>query len=276
MVNKIALGTVQFGLRYGISNQRGQTPIEEIKSILRYCRSVGIEVLDTASAYGDSESNLGNAGVEDFHVISKFLNNRAQQDSENQLNNTLTRLNKKKLYAYLAHRPEELLTNEWEWDFLNWKKEEKIIEKIGFSLETPQQLEVLLNAGFWPDIIQVPYNYLDRRFEKQIEYLSNKGVEIHCRSAFLQGLFFMPPNSLPSFFDPIKPFLTSLQRSAPDLNGSLLKFVLEKKFISKIVMGVESLAQLQNNLNSATDAATLNTEIPDFEEEIIIPAKWPK
>ena len=60
---KVALGTVQFGLDYGVTNQHGQVTIEEVESILDFAKINGIDTLDTASRYGNSEQVLGDAGV---------------------------------------------------------------------------------------------------------------------------------------------------------------------------------------------------------------------
>lgn len=274
--NKLALGTVQFGLDYGISNQFGKTPFSEIRAILDLCRDNGISLLDTASAYGNAEKFIGEAGISDFRVISKFLPNITKQALENQLATTLLNLKTNQLYGYLAHRPRELLKQPWEWEILQEKKVNGTIQKLGFSLDKPLDLHALLENGFVPDLIQVPYNYLDRRFEDDFESLKKGGIEIHVRSSFLQGLFFMDSKQLPSFFEPLKPLLDELKKTT-NLKGELLNFVVGSKFVDRVVIGVESRAQLQENIVSLALAGhRLNPEIPFIEERLLIPSNWPK
>lgn len=275
-INKLALGTVQFGLDYGIANKRGKTPFREIKSILELCRNNGISLLDTASAYGDAEHLMGVAGIADFKVVSKFLPNSGKDALEKQLAATLLNLKTEQLYGYLAHRPVELLKQPWEWTLLQEKKASGTIQKLGFSLEKPTDLHALLDNDLIPDLIQVPYNYLDRRFEADLEILKKEGIEIHARSSFLQGLLFMDPQQLSSFFEPIKPVLADLKKT-PNLIGELLNFVIASGLVDRVIIGVESLAQLQENIKSlAFTGDRLNRQIPTIEEKILIPSNWPK
>ena len=73
-VPQLCLGTVQFGLPYGITNQTGQVPEKEVRSILALAASSGISLLDTAQAYGNAESVLGHCWPKDAarRLISKL------------------------------------------------------------------------------------------------------------------------------------------------------------------------------------------------------------
>ncbi len=274
MIRKLALGTAQFGLNYGVSNTTGKTAINEVYNILIFCREKGITFIDTASAYGDSESVLGFAGVSDFQIVSKFINNKNENDFRDQLYNSLKKLKVDQLYAYLAHCTESTLQNKWEQKCIHEARSDGLIQKAGVSLNTISDLKILLDSGFLPDIIQVPYNYIDRRFESIMMELHGNGVEIHARSCFLQGLLLMPPDKTNDFFKPLKPFLKTLHDENDNVRGSLLKFVIEKSFIDKVVIGVESLNQLSQNLNSLADANELNIEAPNVDENILAPSKW--
>ena len=124
------------------------------------------------------------------------------------------------------------------------------VEKIGYSLNDPFELEKLLELGYYPDIIQVPFNYFDRRFEEQIKKLKNIGCEIHTRSAFLQGLFFMQTKNMSSFFNPVKSIISELQDSYKEsLSKVLLNYCLLQEGIDKVVIGVNDSNQLLENLN---------------------------
>ena len=115
LTDKLALGTAQFGLDYGISNLSGQTPLNDVKNILNLARSKDITFLDTASAYGDSEKILGDIGVKNFKVTSKFIATEKNQ-LDYQINTTLKKLNVKNIYGYLSHRPKNVFSNTSSWD----------------------------------------------------------------------------------------------------------------------------------------------------------------
>ncbi|MDT0686576.1 aldo/keto reductase [Autumnicola psychrophila] len=273
--DKLGLGTVQFGLSYGISNKAGKTSDEEVQKILKTAEQKGINVLDSASAYGNAEEVLGQNDISGFKLVSKFLPPSEGKMVISQLKQSLKNLRLNYLYGYLAHRPMELLIHPEQWGELLDFKAEGIVEKIGFSLNEPEELEKLLEKGFVPDLIQVPYNYFDRRFESAIINLKDKGCEVHTRSAFLQGLFFMDPNELQDHFAEVKPLLEQLQEIKP-LNGALLKFVLERPFIDKVITGVENEAQLMQNIDSIEIAATLPELEKTISNDILIPSRWSK
>ncbi len=273
---KLGLGTVQFGLSYGISNTGGQTPKDEVSRILAVALQNNITTLDTASAYGNAETVLGATGVQGFTVVSKFMTPAEGDTIAPQLKASLKNLGQDALYGYLAHRPEELLLKPQLWEELENFKAQGLVKKTGFSLNRPEELEALLDKGMIPDLIQVPYNYLDNRFENLMVQLHGKGCEVHTRSAFLQGLFFRDAETLPAFFDAAKPVLAELQQSEASLSGRLLNYVLEKPFIDKVIIGVENAHQLQQNLDDIKGAPSLQKNEVEVPENIIIPATWPK
>ncbi|MDT0677452.1 aldo/keto reductase [Autumnicola musiva] len=270
------MGTVQFGLPYGISNTEGKTSSEEVKKILDLASSNKIGILDTASAYGNAEEVIGRELIKDFKIVSKFMPPSAGERILEQLEQSLKRLHLSSLYAYLAHRPLELLEYPEQWDELRSFKSTGKVEKIGFSLNEPEELELLLNANFIPDLVQVPYNYFDRRFEAFFKDLKNNDCEIHSRSTFLQGLFFTKLNELDNFFEEVKPLLYQLQKQKDSLPGMLLKFVLENPFIDKVILGVESEQQLAQNLESIKGSFKMIELKQDISDKILIPSRWPK
>jgi len=271
---KLGLGTVQFGLAYGISNKAGQTTSTEVTEILATAIASKIEVLDSASAYGDSENVLGQNELSSFKMVSKFMPPQNELIAD-QLGNSLKSLGLESLYGYLAHRPGEILKHPEQWEELQYLKQNGKVQKIGFSLNEPQELEQLLDQQFYPDLIQVPFNFFDRRFESTLRNLKNQGCEIHTRSTFLQGLFFINPNQLPDYFDEVKHRLGELQELEP-LNGALLKFVLEMPFIDKVIIGVENHVQLKENIESIKNAPALPHLEESFSSNILIPSRWPK
>ena len=276
--SKLGLGTVQFGIAYGISNTTGKTTTAEVKQILSVAAANGINMIDTAAAYGNAEAVLGENKLDNFEIVSKYMAPVAGELIEKQLLKTLADLSVSVLHGYLAHRPMDIISNPMQWEELKNLQVKGLVKKIGFSLNRPEELDELLNKGFVPDIIQVPFNYLDNRFESWMKSLKKNGCEIHTRSAFLQGLFFTAPGSLPNFFEKVKPVLTKLQSLPISLPGALLNFVLQKKFIDKVIVGVENAHQLQQNLSAVEKGMKDTLPVPEeiMPESILMPSNWPQ
>lgn len=276
IIHKIGLGSVQFGIPYGISNQTGKTSEEEVVNILAYAKEQNITLIDTASAYGNAEEVLGNNKMTNFKIVSKFMPPAESVSIVDQIEKSLNHLKIEQLYGYLAHRPVTIYYDPDQWSELLRLKAEGKICKIGFSLNTVGELELLLKQGFHPDLIQVPYNYFDRRFEKHLIELHSGGCEIHTRSSFLQGLFFMNVDNLPSFFNPVKPLILSLQNKYGSvLSEILLKYSASKPFIDYVITGVENLQQLHTNLEGLEHAEVISNLDFSINEDILMPSKWP-
>lgn len=282
VIKKLALGTVQFGLDYGISNRDGQTPEKEVKEILALAHQSGIKTLDTAWAYGSSEQILGKTLPFNhaFEIISKFPTVDPGRTLSDYARESLDRLGIKQFYGYLAHTADVLKQNNALWSQLQQLKAEGLVLKVGYSLYSPSELQYLLNMNMMPDLVQVPYNIFDRRFEPHFEMLRDNGVEIHTRSAFLQGLFFTDPEKLPTFFDSVKLQLKQVRdkfSSSSDLSASLLYFCASHPAVSRVVVGVNTADQLSDNLNGLKDVKS--AEWPLFflkDESILLPYHWPK
>lgn len=276
LISKIGLGTVQFGMTYGIGNTRGITSEEEVTSILSFAGENGISILDTAPAYGKSEAVLGNNNLQDFKVVSKFMLPDSGHTISEQLTESLGQLKTPFLYGYLAHRPMGIINEPKRWDELIQLKEAGRTVKIGFSFNEPYEAEAVLSLGIIPDLVQVPFNYLDNRFLPTMIELKKRGSEIHTRSAFLQGLLFCDPNRLSSFFNEVKPVITELQKNREHLPGMLLRYCLENPSIDKVIIGVNTLEQLIENLHLFPEAKPLNLFDFQLNERIVTPSKWPE
>jgi aryl-alcohol dehydrogenase-like predicted oxidoreductase len=273
---KIGLGSVQFGLPYGISNNAGKTPKTEVGAILRLAIENGIQLIDTAFAYGDAENVLGENDLSSFDIVSKFIPPQDGQTIAHQLQATLRSLHVDSIYGYLAHNPADVVRNPDQWNELLELKEQKLVKKVGFSFNEPGEVFKVIDVGFCPDLIQVPYNFLDRRFEPFMIDLKLQGCEVHSRSAFLQGLFFSDTAKLSSFFDEVKPVISSLQKTTKHLPGALLRFVIERPFIDKVIVGVNNAMQLKANLEMLSLAGDLPRALNNISERILTPSRWPK
>ena len=193
-LNKLALGTVQFGCQYGLNSVQ-PTKLDEVQSLLEFARESGIHLLDTSPAYGNAEEVLGKVSAcDNFEIVSKYSD--LSISVEDSFNQTLSQLGAKKLFGYLIHYFDmyQKCPNIWD-DFLKLKSEGKVAH-IGFSLYEPSELEYLINRKVDFDILQIPMNILDRQFEPYLKELHDRGVILHVRSVFLQGLFFKNRNEL--------------------------------------------------------------------------------
>lgn len=284
MIDRIALGTVQFGLKYGISNVDGQVPLDEIERILALCRLNGISTLDTAFAYGNSEDRLGQAGVEGFRVVSKLpADVQGLDDARQKVEASMQRLQDDRLYGLLLHDYGTFDSGRLTWTDMLRLQEEYDIQKIGFSFYHPTQWEEVRAKGIVAQLVQVPYNLFDRRFEPQFARAGGEGTEIHVRSVFLQGLFFRDLATLPDHFSAVAGRLRRLKELAgPDnkrIAATCLRFVLENGHVDRAVIGTDNSLQLQSNLIQLTEEAVAlseqeKRELQTDDLNILNPALW--
>ncbi|HSI87150.1 MAG: aldo/keto reductase [Candidatus Methylacidiphilales bacterium] len=253
---KIALGTVQFGLKYGIANQSGQVAESEVRKILSLAQVAGIDTLDTAVGYGESEAVLGRAGVEGFRIVSKLPELPTDclditQWVLDEVHGSLARLGIAQLDALLLHEPDDLLgsrSQEYQ-KALQYVKGEQLVKAVGVSVYRPAELDLLF-PSFVPDMIQIPCNVLDRRLVNSgwLSRLRDRGVRVHVRSAFLQGLLVMDRALRPVYFDPWAPLLDNwldwcTSHQVTPLQAAL-SYPLSLVAVERVVAGVDSMAQL--------------------------------
>jgi aryl-alcohol dehydrogenase-like predicted oxidoreductase len=265
--SKIALGTAQFGLSYGIANIHGKPDPATVKSLLRRGRAGGICSLDTAIAYGDSEQVLGAAGVQEFGVITKLpeIPDRISQAEvpewvDAQVTGSLRRMGIERLDGLLLHRPGQLLSSIGAplYGAMQRQVAEGRVRKIGISIYEPSELEQLMSR-FSFDVVQAPFNILDFRLAGSgwVRRLQESGVALHVRSVFLQGLLLMPSSTRPAYFDRWQELwaawdawlhehrLTPLQ--------ACLRYALHAEGVQQVVLGVESEAQLEEILSISNE-----------------------
>jgi len=279
MSNKIILGTVQFGLDYGVSNRKGIPSNNELNEIFSIAKVSGISLLDTAPSYGNAEKRIGDFSHENFKIITKINNIDSAETLQNSINNSLNNLKSNFLYGCLFHNVNEIFQNLYLWEELNNFKKLGLIKKIGVSLYHPKDLENLLLLKITPDIIQIPFNIIDRRFESYFERLIKLNVEIHVRSIFLQGLlinFDLMSNSKFSKWDShwnkYKNWLKSQQISPLE---AAISHVNAFKEISYCVIGVEDSLQLkQIILASKNKALKAPKSLISFDDKLINPYLW--
>ena len=188
--SKVAIGTVQFGLHYGIGNLEGKTDSTEVSKILKTAYSEGISVLDTAQAYGHSEQVIGRLHENRFKIISKINPSPGDPKSiELFVQESLDSLKLKSLYGLLFHSASSAIQNPRMVADLKGFQERGIIQKLGFSVYTPDELNRLINKYGKPDIIQIPFSHLDQRFDRIAMSLHKDGWKsilglLFCRACF--------------------------------------------------------------------------------------------
>ena len=265
-MSKLALGTVQFGLDYGILNTTGQAPLEEVKKVLKLAKEHNIDTLDTASSYGNSEEVLGKIGVNDFKIVTKTISLQLGVDNVLQsFYQSLTDLNTTNVDGLLIHNIEDAKDKQFDilYKELDKLKKDKLINKIGFSTYTPDQVDFLLD-NFDFDLIQVPFNVFDTRLIEgnQLNLLNKKDVEIHARSVFLQGIllnFKYLDSSFSKWTTQFEDYQKMVKNSGLSLLEYALNFALNTQEIDKVLVGVNNEKQLREVFKSVKEQEALSS-----------------
>ncbi|MBU3576931.1 aldo/keto reductase [Polynucleobacter sp. UK-Kesae-W10] len=286
-MNRLAIGTVQFGIPYGVSNANGKVDIAEADRILKYAKLHGIDTLDTAIAYGESETVLGRLGVDNWNVVSKLpcipedvLNVQAWVEQE--VFATLERLRIHNLYGLLLHYPNQLtdaLVGDELYSALRSLKERGYVQKIGVSVYSRNEISSLMRGREF-DLIQIPLNIIDRSFVDSgyAKNLKARGIEIHVRSIFLQGLLLMG-GKRPQKFDCWRSLWQQweewLLSNAITPLEACLRYAMSVSEIDRVVVGVESLEQLKEIVNAVDGSLpTLPNWGMPIDEDLLNPARW--
>ena len=278
---KLALGTAQFGLDYGVTNSRGKILETEAKAILANAQSRGIDLLDTAALYGESEMVLGKIlpANHKFKIVTK-----TGGDLRYSFLTSLERLKQKKLYGLLFHRPQDLLSGSGPKLYADASllKKEGFVKKIGVSVYDPEETRKILNK-YDLDIIQLPINVFDQRFiqDGTLKELLSRKIEIHMRSIFLQGLLLQ--DSLPDYFEPLRPTAARYHKTLKAKGLTPLQGALS--FASGLgvdygIVGVSSLPEWEE-INRAFSLIARPMEVIGFrdfacqDEKMVNPTFWP-
>jgi len=278
--SKVMLGTVQFGLNYGVANTSGKPDFDTVKAILKAAYDGGINALDTAPAYGDSEEVIGKA-LKDLGLAGRFLivtkilevpsGRKAEEFFEESLRASLRRLQVNHLAAALLHREYEV----GNLAALKTMKAKGLIDYAGISLNS----EAFADKGSDADLLQVPASLLDHRFDRSF----GQG-ERHCfvRGAYLQGMLLMPKEKI--FIPEIRERREKLEKLGIPMAELSLRYLFAKAGSKSILTGVETLAQLQQNLALSqlpplpeTDLKAIEKIVfPPLPENMVSPFFWPQ
>lgn len=293
LINKLIVGTANFGLEYGIASGR-KLGINEVFKILEYACEHGIWGLDTARAYGDAEGIIGNYFMEHgnvFRIISKVPKKEyvSMKDVEDEVYSSLRNMNISYMDCLLIHSHETYkLYGKLIVPVLRNLCRDKIIGRYGVSVYHPEEaLDVLKELD--DDLaIEFPLNLFDQRFLKDglLQRLKGNGNLLFARSVFLQGLFFLGDNELKGNFENARWQAKRLREISNNCNLSpeciAMLFVLSKSHIDGMVIGIDSTDQLMDDigclsavsLNKYNDITPLLSELEVCDEEIILPYRW--
>lgn len=287
MNSRLAVGTVQFGLPYGIANRVGQVTRDEARSVLDHAWASEIDTIDTAIAYGQSEIRLGEIGVGHWRVVSKLpaIDESCADVSglvQSAVLGSLERLKIPKLHGLLLHHAQQLIGSRGDelYRAMSALKGQGMVDKIGISIYSPDELDALW-PSFQLDLIQVPFNVLDRRIATSgwLSRLHQAGAEVHARSIFLQGLLLMDAANRPAYFKRWQPLWNEwhrwLDEQALTPLQACLGFALSQTEIDRFVVGVDSLKQLQDILGSVNGPTEGLFGSPCSDDpDLIIPSRW--
>ncbi len=294
---KYCLGTVQFGMNYGIQGN-GQPALENVEQMLEYANLNGIDTLDTAAAYGTAESVLGNVLKKDtfpkFNIVSKLepgaFENTQRSGWKNiavqKADESRKRLGVDKLYSYLFHNAGYIFDKDAV-DALYGVKEEGITDRIGVSIYNPDEA---LKALEYEVIkaIQIPYNVFDQRLDQCgfFEKAKKQNVLVYARSSLLQGLVMMNPDDLPKkvqFAEGyLRVFLNICNSYGFDPLHVAVGYVGYNPNIDYVVFGVDNLNQLKEYISirdwnmPESLYKDITSAFKNVEEKLVNPSMWGK
>jgi aryl-alcohol dehydrogenase-like predicted oxidoreductase len=284
-MNRIVLGGAQLGLPYGILNGGETLSREEVARILDTAVDRGIDSIDTAIAYGQSESIIGETSQNRFNIISKLpplpvdISNVSEW-VHSQVQGSLSRLKCTSLDALLLHRPQDLTGAQGAELYAAIKSlmAEKMIDRFGVSIYSPDDLEGIIGT-FDIHVVQAPLNVFDRRILGVTDQLSALNIEVHVRSVFLQGVLIASPQDRPQRFEPWSEhfalFDEWVRSSGVSAMACCMGFALQQSGIAKLVIGTTSAESLDEIMNSIPNSVLeVPTHLQSSVEQLIDPRIW--
>lgn len=294
--SRLMLGTVQFGMAYGIANKTGQPSYEEARAILGLAYEGGVACLDTAALYGTSEEVIGRALAElrlsdKMTIVTKTTYladdlDAAEADAvmEQSITQSLKRLRLDVLPLCLIHREENFRYI----DSLLKLKERGLVRHVGASVMTPAIAKGIVSSGL-VEALQAPTSVLDRRYVGVglFRDARQRNVALFVRSIYLQGLLLLTDDEVMPELAHVVPVLQRLRALAAEAGMSLqelcVRYVLGLEGVFCGVVGVETLDQMRNNI-SIFNKGPLGSEmvraiiaaVPSLPENILMPNLWPK
>lgn len=289
---KLAIGTVQFGIKYGVRTINKQVKFNEVKKILDYAYSKNISFIDTAAGYGNSEKILGKTDISNFSIVTKtrYFNNFEITNNDVELMDkdffeSLKNLKKTSIYSLMIHNSSDLLKvgGGKLFNHLSKLKSDKKIIKIGVSIYDHNILQSIIN-NFDIDLVQLPFNIFDRKAINNglFTLLKKHKIEIHVRSVFLKGLLLMTKENRPKKFNRWNNLWEIWHQWLNDNKitaiEASIRFANSVPEISKVLVGIETKNQLQQIINACKKdyLPKLPKELYTDDIDLINPSNWEK
>ncbi len=286
MLNKLIIGTVQFGLDYGITNKSGKVNNDELDKIFAFCFNNKINTFDTAQDYGTSENILSNYKIkyQQFNIITKakFIN----KDINETIKKSVEKFNK--INYFLLHSYNDYNNNIIN-TLIDFQKKE-LIDKIGVSVYNVDEAILLLDDSRI-NVIQIPFNYIDSQWDNELfitKLQSRPDIEIHVRSIFLQGVLLNPIINKPTNIDQkdldkLNNIINELTNEF-NLNKLELCFAYINSFnwINKFLIGIDNYEHLISNYNiinknlklTNEQIQTIKQKTTNINKILCDPSKW--
>ncbi len=294
---ELCLGTVQFGLNYGILDQKKPLLSDAVKWI-DYATQNGIHAIDTARAYGNAEEVVGEflklktVPRDTLFVSTKLLPNILDdvQPSEyvdvieREITSQLKTLHTDYVDAYVFH------SARYAHDINKIEAIRTVVDKgyalkSGVSVYEPDEAMACFESGL-VDFIQAPYSIFDHRMKSSgiIDHPQKKGCDLHTRSAFIQGLIVMDEDQVPPFLEKAKPIVGRIKKLCDGEGISraqlALQYVKRESGISHLVFGVDSLEQLKEDIELFNEELPedlierIGSEFDEIDADIVMPSLW--
>jgi aryl-alcohol dehydrogenase-like predicted oxidoreductase len=289
-MTELILGTAQFGAGYGITNTVGRIADDDMAAILAEARTAGIDLFDTAPDYGDAQRRLGE--LADANTPRRFVSKFGLPEGgaptlrgDTLFASSLSDLRVSSLYGLLFHRVADLRDDRASaaWDSLRSARESGTVARIGASIYDADDLAIAVER--FPDLnlIQIPANIVDRRLldHPTLRSLHDRGVEVHVRSAYLQGLLLTSPDGLPPHFNRLRPIVAQLRAVAAERGSSVmaaaLGFLRDHPVVDAVLVGALNAGELSATVAAwrevAADATSI--ELPSAPADLLDPRDWP-
>tara|TARA_E500000178_G_scaffold30315_1_gene27449 strand:+ start:605 stop:1453 length:849 start_codon:yes stop_codon:yes gene_type:complete len=279
--SKVILGVTQFGLNYGILNQHNLNKKKKLKQILNFSKKKGINSIYSSKYYGNANKFLATENLNYFKLYIKFKSQDLLKKNFLEDFEKMKKKLKKNNLILMLDRFENLKKRERLkiYNILLDLKKDKKINKFGYSIYSFKNLKKICHE-FKPNILQCPYNVIDRRLEekKLLQFLKINKIEIHVRSIFLQGLLILHYSKHPRKFlnwkKIFKKFDDQIQHYKISNLDWCLNFIEKNKYINKILLGVDNIDQLREICSFKNNGKIKFPKMYVKDEKLINPSKW--
>lgn len=293
--HRVALGSAQWGLRYGVANRAGMPSMAEIDAMGGIASAAGIDTIDTARAYGGAERAIGQLGPQ-WRVITKLAPDVAgagidaaesRRRARQSLQTSRRELGRDRLDAVLLHRDDQRRSSSGAaWSVLLEERRAGRIGAVGCSVVDVADAPALLHDPEC-EVLQVPASLLDRRLAQSgfFERAAEAKREIYVRSVFLQGVAHLQPGELPDHLGPLRPALAEIDDASRSIGAGpwelFLAWARHRTEGARIILGSETAAQVEANVASWDRADLSNViqrledRLPDLPDAILDPWRWP-